>query len=65
LLTNIYSFKKFIRPRDLTQECLKFYQWTFFNFPFLSIYCAQQPRSGCHRMYSGGSAVGKASTILV
>ena len=35
------------------------------SFSFLSIHHAQQPRSAGHQMYSGGSIVGKASTIAI
>jgi len=36
----------------------------FFSFLFLSIHRAQHPRMYGHQMYSGGSVVGKASTVI-
>jgi len=45
-------------------KALKLYPWTFF-FLSLSIHHDQQPRSGDHQMYPGGSVVGKASAINI
>ena len=48
-------------PNDVSREGLKFYPWTFFN---QSIHHAEHSHAiDGHQMYSGGSVVGKSSTI--
>ena len=61
--SNVRLFSLF-RPPDVGRESLKFYPWTSFIF-FINSPCSAAAQWMGHRMYFGGSVVGrpKASTI--